>query len=182
MADTSPTKPEIIGLALVEHQRWLTTVLRARGVEANSVEEVLQEVGTAAIAAAERLRAPESVAPWLYRIAVTTALQHRRRLGRRRKLIHKFAEQQVDDTTSKERDPLGWLLAKEQRELVRAAIEQLPERDKELMLLKYTEGWSYRQLAAHLGLSESAIEARLHRAREKMRRALAQLAPGVTTR
>ena len=182
MADTSPTKPEVIGLALVEHRRWLATVLRARGVEVHAVEEILQEVGTSAIAAAERLRDPENVAPWLYRIAVTAALQHRRRMGRRRKLINNFAEQQVDDTTSRERDPLIWLLAEEQREMIRDAVEQLPGRDKELMLLKYTEGWSYRQLAEHLGLSESAVEARLHRAREKMRRVLAHLGPGVAAR
>ena len=65
----------------------------------------------------------------------------------------------------------------EQRQLVRQALASLSPRDAEIMLLKYTEGWSYRQLAEHLGISTSAIEARLHRAREKMRRALARLAP-----
>ena len=30
----------------------------------------------------------------------------------------------------------------------------------------YLKDWSYRQLAAHLGISESAVEARLHRARQ----------------
>jgi len=43
------------------------------------------------------------------------------------------------------------------------------------LLLKYTENWSYRQLADHLGLSASAVEARLHRARQKLRRQLAVL-------
>ena len=67
------------------------------------------------------------------------------------------------------------LLAKEQDQLVRQAIQSLPSRDAELMLLKYTEDWTYRQLAEHLGISESAVEARLHRARGKMRRILSRL-------
>jgi RNA polymerase sigma factor (sigma-70 family) len=58
----------------------------------------------------------------------------------------------------------------------------MPKRDAELLLLKYTEDWSYRQLADHLGISTSAVEARLHRAREKMRRQLAQLSPETISR
>ena len=50
---------------------------------------------------------------------------------------------------------------------------RLDDRDAELLLLKYTEDWSYRQIAANLGVSESAVEARLHRARQKLRSALA---------
>jgi RNA polymerase sigma-70 factor (ECF subfamily) len=159
------------------HRRWLTTVLLARGVEASAVEEVLQEVDAAALAGADRLRDPTKVAPWLYRIAVVSALQHRRRLGRRKKLLQGYADQMAGETHSAEPDPLDWLLAEEQRQLVRRAIEHLPPRDAEILLLKYTEDWSYRQLAEHLGVRTSSVEARLHRAREKMRRALAKLAP-----
>jgi RNA polymerase sigma-70 factor (ECF subfamily) len=61
--------------------------------------------------------------------------------------------------------------------MVRQALDRLPRRDAEILLLKYTEDWSYRQVAEHLGLSTSAVEARLHRARRKMRRVLARLDP-----
>jgi RNA polymerase sigma factor (sigma-70 family) len=162
---------------LPEHRRWLATVLRARGVEVGSLDEVLQEVQTSAITHADRLRDPQKVAPWLYRIAVTCALQYRRRLGRGRRLIERYAVEHADKIAETEPDPLDWLLADEQRQLVRKAITTLPSRDAELLLLKYTEDWSYRQLADHLGISTSAVEGRLHRAREKLRRELSQLAP-----
>jgi RNA polymerase sigma factor (sigma-70 family) len=162
---------------LPEHRRWLATVLRARGVEVGSLDEVLQEVHTAAIKHADRLREAEKVAPWLYRIAATCALQYRRRLGRHRRLIERVITQRPDKFESVEPDPLDWLLANEERQLVRQAILAMPKRDAELLLLKYTEDWSYRQLADHLGISTSAVEARLHRAREKMRRQLASLSP-----
>ena len=72
-----------------------------------------------------------------------------------------------------EAEPLDWLLADERQQLVRDAVERLNRRDAEILLLKYTEGWSYRQLAEHLGVSQSAVEARLHRARGRLRGQLA---------
>jgi RNA polymerase sigma-70 factor (ECF subfamily) len=44
-----------------------------------------------------------------------------------------------------------------------------------VLVLKYTEHWSYRQLAEHLGTTESAVEARLHRARARLRAELCRL-------
>ena len=63
--------------------------------------------------------------------------------------------------------------ADERKDPVRQAIAQLPRRDVEILLLKYTENWSYEQLAQHTGASESAIESRLHRARRRLRKQLA---------
>jgi RNA polymerase sigma-70 factor (ECF subfamily) len=59
--------------------------------------------------------------------------------------------------------------------MVRSAIRSIPRREAEMLLLKYTEHWSYEQLAQHLGVSESAVESRLHRARARLRRELAAL-------
>ena len=179
---TQQQRSQQIEQALAEHRRWLTTVLRARGVEASAVDDLLQEVSRTAIQHAEKLRDVGKVAPWLYRIAVTTALQHRRQLGRKRRLVERFAAGKNDTTFSAEPDPLDWLLADEQRQLVRQAIGSLPSRDAEILLLKHTEDWSYRQLAEHLGISESAVDARLHRARAKMRKALATLSPTLVPR
>ena len=58
---------------------------------------------------------------------------------------------------------------------MRLAVKRLPRRDAEILLLKYTEDWSYRDLAERLGISESAVEARLYRARQRLRGELAAL-------
>jgi len=167
--------------ALSEHDRWLRTVVLARLGEPQAVAEVMQNVATAAIEHGHRLRDRTKVAPWLYRLAVVAALQYRRRAGRGRKLIDRYtAGLPPTDTDFREPDPLDWLVAKEQRQLVRRALEELPRRDAEVLLLKYTQNWSYRQLAEHLGMSTSAVEARLHRARQKMRRQLTVLDPSLS--
>jgi RNA polymerase sigma-70 factor (ECF subfamily) len=85
------------------------------------------------------------------------------------------------ESDTRECDPLDWLLADERNALVRKALERLPKRDAEILLLKYTEDWSYKQLAERLGLSTSAVEARLHRARQKMRRVLTAADPTLAT-
>jgi RNA polymerase sigma factor (sigma-70 family) len=165
---------------LAEHGRWLRTVVLARVNDYAAVDDVLQEVATTAIEKGHQLRDPASAAPWLYRLAVVAALQYRRRQGRRRKLIDRFAERQPPtDSDTREADPLDWLLADERKSLVRQALDRLPKRDAEILLLKYTEDWSYHELAEHLGLSTSAVEARLHRARQKMRKALAAVDPSL---
>lgn len=165
--------------ALAAHQRWLRTVLAARGVERAVLEEVLQEVAVAAASGVARLNDPRRVGPWLYRIAVVQALQHRRRSGRRRRLIERYAASGAAPDKAAECDPLAWLLANEAQQLVRQAIARLPPRDAEILLLKYTEDWSYRDLAERLGMTASAVEARLHRARQRLRTALTHVAPGL---
>lgn len=176
-AETAPPDSVDLSAALGEHRQWLRTVLAARGVERDSLDDVLQEVAAAACRGAEKLNDRERMGPWLYRIAVVQSLQYRRRAGRRRRLVERYAGNGVARDEAVVHDPLAWLLAEETQALVRQAIARLAPRDAELLLLKYTEDWNYRDLADRLGMTVSAVEARLHRARGRMRSALASLAP-----
>jgi RNA polymerase sigma-70 factor (ECF subfamily) len=142
--------------------------------EPQAIDEVMQEVSLAAVKQHAPLDDAAKVAPWLYRLAVRYSLLYRRTQGRRRKLIDRYAERyRPTEADAREVDPLGWLLAEERRAQVRTAMSRLPKRDAEILLLKYSEEWSYRTMAEHLGISESAIETRLHRARGRLRAELA---------
>ena len=155
---------------LAEHDRWLRTVVLARLGERQAVDEVMQEVALAAVAQRAPLIDVARVGAWLYRLAVRQALLYRRRCGRQRRLIGSYAgSPALEAGYAPSQNPLDRLLQEERRALVRAALERLPRRDAEILLLKYTEDWSYLRLAAHLGISESAVEARLHRARKRLR-------------
>jgi RNA polymerase sigma factor (sigma-70 family) len=161
---------------LAEHERWLRTIVGARVGEPQAVDEVMQEVLLAAV----RQRAPiadrSKMAPWLYRLAVRQTLLYRRKQGRKRKLVDRYARRfRPGEADRRQDDPLDWLLAEERSRQVRRAVARLAKRDAELLLLKYTEDWSYRNLAEHLGISESAVETRLHRARQRLRAELAAL-------
>jgi RNA polymerase sigma-70 factor (ECF subfamily) len=160
---------------LEAHDRWLRTVVYARVGEVQAVDEVMQEVSLAAVRQAAPIHDVEKITPWLYRLAVTQSLLYRRKQGRKRKLIDRYIQRGAPSEYDRSSDPLEWLLAKERKEQIRKAIKALPPRDAEILLLKYTEDWSYRQLAEHLGVTESAVEARLHRARQRFRAELTAL-------
>jgi len=159
---------------LSRHASWLRAVILARVGEPQAVEEVMQEVGLAAVKQQSPIKDPSKVAPWLYRLAVTQSLLFRRRMGRQRKLLRRYAERQpVAERVERDADPLEWLLGDERRQQVRQCLARLPTRDAEILLLKYTQQWSYGQIAEHLGTTKSAVESRLHRARGRLRAELA---------
>jgi RNA polymerase sigma-70 factor (ECF subfamily) len=164
------------GTTLAEHGRWLRTIVRSRLGEDQGVDEVMQDVSLAAVAQRAPVEEPSRLGAWLYRVAVRQCLMHRRRLGRHRKLVDRYARavspSEVADGPPA--DPLRWLVAQEQGRRVREAVANLPDTDRDLFLLKYTEDWTYRDLARHLGLTESAVEARLHRIRRRLRAVLAE--------
>lgn len=161
---------------LKKHDRWLRMVLYARLREPEAVDEVMQEVALAAVRQAAPISDPSKVGPWLYRLAIRQVLMYRRKCGRRRRLTARYADRfQPTETDTAAPNPLGWLLRSERCEQVREALGRLPPRDSEILLLKYSEDWNYHMIAAHLGISHSAVETRLHRARKRLRSQLAKI-------
>jgi RNA polymerase sigma-70 factor (ECF subfamily) len=159
------------------HERWLRSIVYARIGEPGAVDDVIQDVALAAVRQSSPIADNSKVAPWLYRLAIRYVLLYRRKMGRTRKLVDRYAERfrpsASDDHV--ESNPLAWLLSEERRDLVRRALQQLRSGDIEILMLKYTENWSYHAIAEHLAVSHSAVEARLHRARERLRTTLAEL-------
>ena len=153
---------------LVQHAPWLRRVICARLGEQAGVDEVFQELAVAALRQKAPVRDPLRVAPWLYRLAVNLSLLHRRKLGRRRKLMDRYATQVVVSQEPPYEEPCHWLLREERRQMVRDAMGELSSRDSEILVLRHTQDWSYRQIAEHLGITESAVETRLHRARRRL--------------
>ena len=102
MAMILPTRPKFGGPVdaaqidwpgvLAQHEHWLRTIVFARLGSGHEVEEVMQEVSLAAVKQQAPLTDPNKVAPWLYRLAVTQSLLYRRRQGRRRKLVDRYAQ------------------------------------------------------------------------------------------
>lgn len=178
-ADSRQPEPPPIDwqVELAKHRGWLQTVVLARLGESAALSEVMQEIALAAAKNEEQLRDRDKLPAWLYRIAVVTALQYRRRVGRERNLRRRIEETAPTDSyaeaDARQPDPLDWLIAKEQQAMVREALEGLPGKDAEILLLKYTQNWSYAQLSQRLSISESAVDGRLQRARKRLRKQLA---------
>lgn len=158
--------------ALTEHEGWLRGVILARTGEPQAVDEVWQEVSLAAFEQRAPLADRDKAPAWLYRVAVIRSIRYRRQRARQRKRLARLAAESNGHGSTID-DPFQWLLSEERRQIVRRALAELNGRDAEILMLKYQERWSYRRIAALLGISESAVDARVFRARERLRRRLA---------
>lgn len=157
-------------LALQEHDRWLRSIVYNRLGEAGAVEDVMQEVALAAVRQSAPIKDATKVAPWLYRLAVRQTLLYRRKMGRARNLVKRYAERKRPTEQDQNGTPLDWLLSGERGELVRKCLSRIRNADAEILQLKYQKDWNYHQIAEHLGITHSAVEARLHRARARLRK------------
>ena len=63
--------------------------------------------------------------------------------------------------------------ALELAERLRSALGQLPEREAEVLCLKYFDQMSDRQIARQIGIKQDSVRVVLHRARERLRQLLA---------
>lgn len=99
---------------------------------------------------------------WLFGIARNAAMDELRRRTRGKELADAAPERRPDPGTD---------VAEEvaRRETLRAALGRLPLEERELVVLKYHGGLANREIAGVLGISESNVGTRLHRALGKLR-------------
>jgi RNA polymerase sigma-70 factor (ECF subfamily) len=125
--------------------------------------EIAQDVTaeTFLIAWRRREEAPADPLPWLYGIARGVLANEHRAATRRGALLGRLAS-----------EPLGTATATQGHEVL-GALARLSARDGELLLLVAWEGLSIREAASALGCSAPTLAVRLHRARRRLARALA---------
>jgi RNA polymerase sigma factor (sigma-70 family) len=105
--------------------------------------------------------------PWLFGIARNAALDELRRRRRAAALV--VDPEDVATDPHGDADEEDMLL---RRETVRTALQSLSGRERELISLKFNAGLSNAELASVLGVSESNAGTMLHRAVQKLRRAV----------
>lgn len=105
---------------------------------------------------------PEAPEAWLISVALNLFRNSRASVRRHHELLtpDRGARIHSDPETA----PDSALEQRDTRQAVRAALEGLSERDREMLLL-FAEGFSYRDIAAVLGLNEASVGTLLARAR-----------------
>lgn len=148
---------------------WLSRIVYARVRDHHAVEDVLQELGVAAVAWPATLCGPEAINRWLYAAAVKQALSFCRTRTRDQKKTKTFAQRKETDINELESDPLQFLIASENSEWLRLAMQNLSSRQREVLLLKHFDAWTCRQIAVKFGIAESTVKRHLVNARKQLR-------------
>jgi RNA polymerase sigma-70 factor (ECF subfamily) len=135
----------------------------------------MQEVALAAVRQANPPSDPEKIAPWLYRIALRKVINHHRAQGRGKQLVRGVIEKGEVRSNDREPAPGAWLLGQEDQASLASGLAKLSAQDRQILLLKYTEGWGYEALARHLGITVKTVEYRLLKARRALRAQLSAI-------
>ncbi len=139
-----------------EHDRMVATLLLATGDVELAVEGV-DEACSRALERWPRIGTMESPSGWVYRVA----MNHASRLARRRRVEERVFRKLVPKPDLPA--PAGEIW-----ELVRS----LPERQRQVVMLRYVAGLPEGEIAGALGLSRGTVSSTLYDARQRLGRLL----------
>jgi RNA polymerase sigma-70 factor, ECF subfamily len=142
--------------------------------DSDEAEDVLQEAFIRACDQIDSFRGESGLGTWLHRIVINTALMRlRKRRPESSTDIESLAER-ADGTwqsvASDSAEPSRELLGAELLEALDRSVARLPESLRTAFVLRDVEELSTRDAAELLGISESALKVRLHRARLALRK------------
>jgi RNA polymerase sigma-70 factor (ECF subfamily) len=147
------------------HQQAIYRLCRRMTGRHQLADDVAQETFIKAYFALPGFRDGLNFFSWIRKIAVNTTLNHLKS-GKREEPLR-------ESDSAITALPQDELQEHEIRHKVEKAVEALPSEQKAVFVLRIQESLSYREIAAALRISEGTVMSRLHRARHKLKEALA---------
>jgi RNA polymerase sigma-70 factor, ECF subfamily len=140
---------------LGQHRGLLFKVVHAYAFTSHDREDLFQEIVTQVWNSIPRFRGDAAVTTWLYRVALNCALAWSRKERRHRERTESIEtnESALKETSKTKDRRLGWLYEQ---------IARLDHVDRSLTLL-LLDGFSYREMAETLGISESHVGVKINR-------------------
>lgn len=156
-------------------QRWLracrAVALAVTRDEADA-DDVCQDAFVSAIQRIDDCRQPDRFGPWLLQIARNRAHDHLRARARPVLSLEGMEIESADASPQRQAE------RGDERARLLAAMGELPEERREVLLLHDLEGWTHREIAERMGLPPGTVRSHLHHARRRMRALLPELEEG----
>lgn len=153
-----------------------STAYRMLG-DSSSASDATQTAFLRAFEALDSFRGASAFGTWLYRIVMNVCLDELRK--RRNQPVSLVAEEEEEDSLE-ERDipdeaeePAGLVEQRERQAIVQAAIGQLPEDYRAIIVLYDIRGLSYQEISEVLEVPLGTVKSRLNRARHALRELMA---------
>ena len=155
-------------LLMRRYNQRLFRITRSVLNDSAEAQDVMQDAWVRAYKHLDQFAGKAKFATWVTRIALYEALARAR--VRRRSDGQELLDMGIFE--SKQRSPERQALDSELRDLLEAAIDELPEVYRSVFMLREIESLSTAETAECLDLSEEAVKTRLHRSRAILRRIL----------
>jgi RNA polymerase sigma-70 factor, ECF subfamily len=133
--------------------------------DAGDAQDAAQDSFIKAYRALHDFSPDSSLYTWLYRIAMNTCLDSRRK----RKQMHIDSNSMLENIPSQRPSPEKLYEAKEISEALRGALQKMPEKLRAAIVLREIEGLSYEEISDILDISSGTVKSRISRAREELR-------------
>lgn len=165
-----------VSLLVERHRPLLLSVCRRMTCDRQAAEDAAQEAVLQALLHLDRLRRPERFGQWLVGIGLNVC-----RVALRRRSADAWSLEAVSggrarpEPADEGTGPEEIAEAESVASRVRGAVAALPAGQRAAVLLYYLAGLTYRETAAHLGISSGSLKSRLHKARATMGRQLLSL-------
>ena len=140
-------------------------------LNAADAEDAAQDGFVKAWRALGRFRTGEPFRPWLLRIVANEARNRRRSAGRRAHLALRAATERPSGDAAP--SPEAAFLSAEQRDQLLAAVNELPDDQRDVISLRYFLGLTEHEIGETLGLPEGTVKSRTARALERLRESYA---------
>ena len=129
------------------------------------------------------LRSSEKLLNWMFRIAHQCIGAWRRKNRSRLKYVEEADSAKVLNALIKEacadyQEALQREANSERVEMSLSVLSQLPESQREVMILHYVDDMNHKAIAQSLGITDAAVNSRLQRARENVKRLVHQAGDG----
>ena len=154
--------------------RVYSIALRYAGDPAAAMD-ITQDTFLKLLSNIQQFRGDSSFESWLYRLVVNTCLDYHRRRRRFLPLLEEGLEEALHVFRAPRESALHDLLREEQEERVQEVVAQLPEEQRMVVVLRYTDGLSYEEIADVLGCRRGTVASRLNRAHKSLERRLSHL-------
>ena len=129
------------------------SILRDHGLAADATQQTFVK----AWQAAARFDPERELGPWIYAIARRTAID----------LYRKKQRSVTSDTVDRIDLPVGMDTVWQVFE-VRAALDRLPDEEREVIRLSHFEGLTHSEIADHMGIPLGTVKSRSHRAHQRL--------------
>ena len=136
-------------------------------------EDLSQEVFIQVYQSVKSFRGDSKLSTWLYRIAVSKALDAERKKKAKKRIANLkswVGLGEREESAIHFHHPGVQLENKELASLLFKAMQKLPENQRIAFTLIKSEGLNYEEVAAILNVSIKAVEALMHRAKENLRK------------
>lgn len=166
MSQSPPSHPINLAEQFDRYYPLVFKYFRYRGMDSDTANDLAAMVFERALASINRFDSRKATFnTWIYTIARNIAINHWKTQARVKNVAIDF----VNEKPGKDISPEESLIHAERVEKLLAALGGLPDRDREVVILKFAGCFSNRQIASLMGLSPNHVGIILYRALIKMK-------------